>query len=210
MDSQDHFPPPDPGPLGTPAPQPDEISPDPLPQEPAGPPICPLCRCEVNAGAIRCHHCGNMLAHFKICPRCAEQVHEDAAVCRHCEFDFEREAERRDMMRQLNRSPHRLVANPIGVLFSEMSITGLFFPPELDIGGDEVVLRRWSLLGLRRLDQRISTRKIASARYLSGVIWGGLMLETFGGAMSDLVMHGLDKGQAAETARLLEQIISTG
>jgi Double zinc ribbon len=176
--------------------------------ESAGPSRCPMCRGEVEPDAIRCQHCGDLLAHFKICPRCAEKVHEDAQTCRHCSHDFEREAERRSIARALSANPHHLVANPFGVLFSEMSLTGLFFPPELTISGDEVKLTRWTMLGLRRLDQRISTRKIASVRYLSGVIWGGLMVETFGGALSDLVVHGLDKTKATETARLLEQMIT--
>jgi hypothetical protein len=53
-------------------------------------------------------------------------------------------------------------------------------------------------------------RKIASVRYMSGVIWGGIVIETFGGAMGDLVMGGLDKPKANETAQLLEQIVATG
>lgn len=166
-----------------------------------------MCRGEVNPGAIKCPHCGSLLAHSKVCPRCAETVHEDAQVCRFCQHDFEKESQRRKMLRELSANPHLLVANPFGVLFSEMSLTGLFFPPELRVRGDEVTLTRWSLLGLRRLDQRISTRKMASVRFLSGVIWGGLMIETFGGAMGDFVLHGIDKAKASETARLLEEII---
>jgi hypothetical protein len=178
----------------------------PTPDQPSGPAACPLCRGEVHPAAIVCEHCGGRLSHFKICPRCAEQVHEDAQLCRFCQYDFDREAERQKLLRALEANPHCLTANPLGVLFTEMSITGLFFPPELEIRGGDVVLRRWSLFGLRRLDQRIPIRRIASARMLTGVIWGGLMIETFGGALSDLVMHGLDREQAAETAALLERI----
>ncbi len=172
------------------------------------PELCPVCQGGVSPGAIRCPHCGDPLAHFKVCARCAEKIHEDAQVCRHCGHDFEREAERMSVIRRLQSETHRLVASPVGVLFSEFSITGLFFPPEIEIRGEEILLRRWMLLGLRTLDQRISTKKIASVRCLNGVIWGGLMIETFGGAMGDLVMHGLDKQRASETAHLLEQIIA--
>jgi hypothetical protein len=194
-------------PIDPPLPSPAE--PHALPPEPAGGPTrCPMCLGEISPGAIRCRHCGDLVAHFKICPRCAEKVHEDARICHLCAHDFELAERRRGLVRDLHRHPHRLVANPFGVLFSEMSLTGLFFPPELEIHGDEVVLTRWSLLGLRRLDQRISTKKIASVRSLSGVIWGGLMVETFGGAMGDLAMGGLDKTKASETARMLEQIIA--
>lgn len=223
MDSQAHFPPQgnddepraefsDPHPAeaeSSPTPGPLPHEPEAAP-EPSGPTRCPLCRGEVAPDAIRCAHCGDLLRHFKVCPKCAEKVHEEARVCRHCTHDFDKEKQRRGLVRDLSRNPHKLAANPFGVLFSELSITGLFFPPELTINGDELLLSRWSLLGLRRLDQRIAVRKIASVRYMSGVIWGGIVIETFGGAMGDLVMGGLDKPKANETAQLLEQIVATG
>lgn len=171
--------------------------------------VCPWCLEPARPGAVKCRHCGSLLARAKVCPRCAETVHEDARVCRACGHDFEREAQRQDLLRRLNARPHHLGASPLGVLLSEFSITGFLFPPDIEINGDEILLRRWTTFGLRRLDQRISTRKIASVRCLTGVFYAGLMIETFGGAQGDLVIHGLDKAKAAETAALLEQIVAT-
>jgi hypothetical protein len=169
---------------------------------------CPWCLEPVRSGAAKCSHCGSLLARAKVCPRCAEAIHEDAQVCRFCGHDFERESIRRDLLQQLNAHPHHLTASSFGVLVSEFSLTGFLFPPELCINGDEILIRSWRLFGLRRLDQRISTRKIASVRVLTGILFSGLSIETFGGAQGDLVIHGLAKEQAAATAHLLEQIVA--
>ena len=65
-----------------------------------------------------------------------------------------------------------------------------------------------TLFGLRTYDQKISINKIASVRYLSGVIWGGISIESFGGAISNILINGLDKEEAQKTVSILDEIIS--
>ena len=61
-------------------------------------------------------------------------------------------------------------------------------------------------LGLRTMDQKLQVSRIASVRAIDGVIWGGLVVETYGGSSADLAINGLDKREAKETAKLIEKL----
>ncbi len=51
--------------------------------------VCPFCREEVKADAIKCKHCASALpqstpVHDGICPFCKEEIHPEAVKCKHC------------------------------------------------------------------------------------------------------------------------------
>ncbi len=168
---------------------------------------CKYCLEEVKEGAIKCPHCSSWLTDTKICHNCAEEIKSEAKVCRYCgasQIQDEEQKKREEIAESLS---HKLVASPIGAMFCEGSLTALFLPPVLQIEKGEIIVRKWTLFGLRTYDQKISISKIASVRYLSGIIWGGIRLETFGGAMSDILINGLDKEEAQKTVSILDNIV---
>jgi len=157
--------------------------------------------------ARRCRACGRWLRDARPCPQCGETVLEVARVCRFCGYDF--------IADPLNRSsgvepveglPHTLMATPLGGMICEASVTALFLPPRMRIGEDEVVVTKWSWLGLRTYEQKVAVARVASVRLHLGIIWADLVLETFGGSIAALGLSGLDKKEAQETVRLLEKL----
>lgn len=51
--------------------------------------LCPYCKEEIRADAIRCKHCRSALTpqtpgHGGTCPSCKEAIHPDALRCKHC------------------------------------------------------------------------------------------------------------------------------
>lgn len=171
--------------------------------------ICPHCREVIPAEATKCRYCHSLVRDLKICPQCAETVRESAKVCRFCNYDFEAAAAEKtpEALAAEAELPHTLTATPLGAMVCEKSITALFFPPEITINPSELHIRRWGLLGLRVYDQKISISKIASVRFISGVIWGGIVIETYGGGIPDLLIQGLDKSEARETVQLMEKYV---
>lgn len=81
-------------------------------------------------------------------------------------------------------------------------------PPVFKISSKEISIRRWQFFGLRTLDVKISVSRVASVRTIDGIFWGGLIIETYGGAAGDLAIGGLNKDDARKTAKLIEQIAS--
>ena len=94
----------------------------------------------------------------------------------------------------------------MGAMITEPSLTALFFPPVLTVTGAEVRIQKWSFWGLRTYRQSLSTERIASVRFLKGIFWGGIVIETYGGSSADLVITGLRKNEAQDTADLLEKL----
>lgn len=172
---------------------------------------CPDCHEEMPEEARRCRACGRWLRDDKSCPQCGETVLDVARVCRFCEYDFVADSLRHPRPADLvDGLPHTLAATPLGGMICESSITALFLPPRMVIGKEEILVTKWTWLGLRTYDQKVSLTRVASVRLLSGVIWAGVVVETFGGSISDLAISGLDKNEAVETVALLEKVTQAG
>lgn len=107
---------------------------------------------------------------------------------------------------ELEAEPWVIVASPLGAAIMDQSFTALLYPPILTVSPGEIHIRRRQFIGLRTLDQKLSVSRIASVRAVDGVIWGALIVETYGGASGDLAIGGLDKDEARRTAALVEQI----
>ena len=134
-----------------------------------------------------------------------------ARVCRFCGYDLVTDPlSRPSQVVPIRGLPHTLVATPLGAMICESSMTALFLPPRMIIGEDEIVVTKWSWLGLRSYQQKMSLAKVASVRVHTGIFWADLLLETFGGSIPGLVLRGLDKNEAQETVRLLEKLTQLG
>jgi len=168
---------------------------------------CPDCNEIVPDEARRCRACGRWLRDGKQCPQCGETVLEVARTCRFCRYDFVADPLRRPPQTEpITGLPHTLAATPLGGMVCESSITALFLPPRMVIREDEIVITKWTWLGLRSYEQKLSLAKVASVRLHTGIIWSGLLLETFGGSVEALALSGLDKREAQQTVHLLERL----
>lgn len=178
-----------------------------IPEPPAEDPtagLCPFCLSPAADGASKCAQCGANIGDIRICPSCAEPVRETATICPFCRGDLLPPAY--EAARALLTEPWVIESSPLGALLTDQSVTALFFPPTLTITPSEIRIRRRQFLGLRTLDSKISVSRIASVRTLDGVVWGGLVIETYGGAAGDLAIGGLDKDDARQTAALIERL----
>jgi len=99
-------------------------------------------------------------------------------------------------------------ATNFGALFANGSVTGFFFPPKISVSNGRIMVTKWSFLGLRTHHQEIQVSRVASVRYTKGVIWGGLLVETFGGAAEDLSERGLMQDDARMMADQLKAVLS--
>jgi RNA polymerase subunit RPABC4/transcription elongation factor Spt4 len=172
--------------------------------------ICPYCRELIPDEAVKCKYCQSLLKNFKRCPQCAEVVPEAARICRYCHYEFAPSAEMPgEPQITAGREPlaYTIAATPLGGMICESSITALFLPPEVTITSEAIHVKKWGLMGLRTYSQKISPSKIASVRYVSGVIWGSVVIETYGGGIPDLVIRGLDKGEAREVVKVIERYV---
>lgn len=71
-----------------------------------------------------------------------------------------------------------------------------------------IQLTKWTFFGMRVHLQEIRIDRVASVRYTKGIIWGGLLVETFGGAAEDISQGGFDQQLAREMADELKAIIA--
>jgi hypothetical protein len=178
------------------------VAPPPAPDSP--PPACPFCLSPAPADAAKCAHCGANIGDIRICPSCAEPVRETATICPFCRGDLLPPAFAE--AGALFSEPWVIESSPLGGLITDQSVTALFYPPIMSITPTEIRIRRRMFLGLRTLDSKISVARIASVRTVDGVIWGSLIIETYGGAAGDLSIGGLDKEEARQTATLIERL----
>jgi len=173
--------------------------------------ICPYCAESINPGALVCKWCGKLLQDDRPCPYCGEPILKTAIKCRYCGSSVrEKDANRQmELSWQTKVIDQKLTASPVGAFLLTLSLTNILYPPELSVTHDRIILRRWSLFGLRVFEQKISTRKIASVRFHKGIIWASLTLETHGGAMADLTVPALDPDEAQQLVKLIEEVIQS-
>ena len=164
---------------------------------------CPFCRASIPAGAMKCAHCGANVGDTKLCPACAEPIRAAAVKCPFCTTDL-RPAE--PAPAPLLGEPWVVYASNIGSFFTEFIPTSLLFPPVMTVTEREIHIRRKLFIGLRTLDQKIAVSRIASVRALQGMFWGGIVVETYGGAAGVLSINGLSKTDASNTALVIERL----
>jgi hypothetical protein len=99
-------------------------------------------------------------------------------------------------------------ATHLGAFLTSLSFTFLLFPPIIRVIQGRITVTKWTFLGLRRHNQEIQVTRVASVRYTKGIIWAGLLVETFGGASEDLTQKGLRKSEAKTMAENLKNCIS--
>jgi hypothetical protein len=168
---------------------------------------CPDCHEEVPDEARRCRACGRWLRDARSCPQCGETVLAIARVCRFCAYDLVADPLNVSVPEAIaDALPHTLHATPFGGMICEQSITALFFPPRMVVSEDEIRITKWTLFGLRTSEQKVGLGRVASVRTHKGVIWAGVIVETFGGSIGDLAIVGLNKAEAQETVEILERI----
>jgi hypothetical protein len=166
--------------------------------------MCPFCKAQVAPDAVKCPYCASNIGDIRLCPSCAEPVRAAATICPFCRSDL-RPARPRELDEML-REPWVVYSSPFGAMLLEQSATALVFPPVLTITPSEIRIRRRFFFGLRTSDQNISVTRVASVRATSGIVWGGIVVETYGGAAGVLSINGLDKQEARDTAMLIEKL----
>ena len=172
--------------------------------------ICPYCAETVKAGALVCKWCGRLLQDDRPCPFCGEPILATAVKCRYCGSAVtEKALARLKPKPEAQRHPVEMTihSSPIGAFLCTLSLTAILYPPELQVGREQIRLRKWTLFGLRVFDQNVSTRKVASVRFHKGIIWASLTLETHGGAMADLTLPALDVDEAQRMVGIIEEVI---
>jgi len=168
---------------------------------------CQFCRSELTEGAMKCSACGANVGDIQICTRCSESVRANAQVCPYCQTDL---TPKSPEATALLKEPWIVESSPLGAAIVEQSVTALLYPPTMTITPTDIHIRRRMFLGMRTMDQKISVSRVASVRMLDGVIWGGIVVETYGGAAGDLAIGGMDKEEARQTAKLVERIAHVG
>lgn len=165
---------------------------------------CPHCLAEVPENARYCMHCARLMVGYALCRECREPIAEAAGRCAHCGEKVATEVELKARSIQMT-----IVANRIGAFVTSGGVTALFHPPQLEVAGGRVRATRWSLFGLRVDTQEIRFDRIASVKYTKGIFWGGLLIETFGGATEDLNLKGFDQDAAFQMAEELKAVASS-
>ncbi|MHC4247695.1 MAG: zinc ribbon domain-containing protein, partial [Planctomycetota bacterium] len=161
---------------------------------------CPHCGAELAGGAMCCQGCGRRAVDYRTCPACREPVANEATYCPFCtqKVPTERQLAARALELEVR-------ATRCGAFFTG-GLTGLFLPPIITVRGGLITVTKWTILGLRRHQQEINVDRVASVRYTKGIIWGALLIETFGGASEDLTQRGLRQADAREMADQLKAV----
>ena len=163
---------------------------------------CPHCGESLVEDCKYCKSCGRIAVDYVFCEKCREPMPRDAVACSHCSFTRKSAKDKAAETLEMEvRATH------LGALFGGGSITGVFLPPIIRVHGGRITVTKWSLLGLRRHVQEIQVSRVASVRYTKGVFWGGLLVETFGGAAEDLSEKGLRQEDAKSMTDQLKSVL---
>ncbi|WDE96841.1 zinc ribbon domain-containing protein [Lentisphaera profundi] len=157
---------------------------------------CPHCGSQINDGFNYCPACTRIVQNYQNCEKCIEPYSDSAENCPHCQHKTPSQQQQLATTLDLE-----VQATRVGALFTGGSITALFFPPIIKVSNGRINVTKWSFLGLRTHHQEIQVTRVASVRYTKGIIWGGLLVETFGGAAEDLS----EKGLRQEDAKLMAE-----
>ena len=79
-------------------------------------------------------------------------------------------------------------------------LTKLMYPDRIAFENDKVTVTKYSLLGLGKSEEVVPTSRISSVRIASGVFNSTIVVETQGGARSDMWVETLPKGPATALA----------
>jgi len=82
-------------------------------------------------------------------------------------------------------------------------LTGVFFPPRLDILDDKVLLEKRKYLGITRDETSIGYHLISVIDIKGGLVWSTVVIETSGTA--SLSMFGLRRRGAREVKHLVDE-----
>ena len=160
---------------------------------------CPHCGGSLVADHKYCSHCSRRAEAFKLCPACDEPISASAGFCPHCSRELPSEKAAVAKALQL-----KVRATHLGAFFAGGNFTGLFLPPIINIHDGRVTVTKWTLLGLHQHNQELQVSRIASVRYTKGIFWGGLLIETFGGAAQDFAELGFRLDDAKQMAEELK------
>jgi predicted amidophosphoribosyltransferase len=177
---------------------------------------CPACEQEISARALKCSYCGELLRDYRECPQCAERVRSRARTCRYCAQPLA------PVIPVIAGDPgdesaapavvppaYLAASTPLGALFCHRSLTGLILPPELFVTATDVEMHWWSLFGMRSFDQKVPFSRVTSVRLVQGIFWGSILLETFGGPVAELELRGMNKREARDLAKVIDEYVHT-
>jgi hypothetical protein len=142
------------------------------------------------------------VADYVHCPSCAEPI---AAAATHCPCCARRVPTAQDARARELRAT--ITARRLGAFLTSGSVTALFRPPRLEVADGRVRVVKWTFFTLRVHHQEIRIDRVASVQYTKGVFWGGLLVETFGGAAEDIDQKGFEQTEAREMAQRLKELI---
>ncbi len=165
--------------------------------------VCPHCAGEIPGGAKYCCQCGRIVADYQYCEECTEPIASAAKRCPCCGHKVPTEIDVRT--RTFTKS---ITASRIEAFLGGSSLTALFHPPRFEVADGRIRMNKWSFLGLRAHQQEIRIDRVASVQYTKGIIWGGLLIETFGGATEDIRQKGFEQIEARDMAQALKDIIA--
>ena len=76
----------------------------------------------------------------------------------------------------------------------------LMYPDRISFENDQVTVTKYSLFGLGKTEEVVSTSRISSVRIDSRILNSTIVVETQGGATSDMWVETLPKGPATALA----------
>ena len=169
----------------------------------SSPGICPHCGGEGDSKADYCRHCARRVTDFVACEACKEPITRGATHCPYCTQRVPTEVDRALGQLQLT-----VRATNLGAFITSGRLTSLFLPPVISVSEGRIRVTKWTFLGLRIHHQEIQVTRVASVRYTKGIIWDGILIETFGGAAEDLSEKGLQQVDARTMADQLKAVLS--